>query len=121
MLLDHLARFVAALGSASLLAACTTPFKTPAFDSRPPGSTEFSGIAQLVAVTPKRTLDVMMVHGMCTHDQVWAEETIKRLASMLNGVGELKIELVRVEGTKTILFRSTLSLPVGTVRVSALL
>lgn len=81
----------------------------------------FPGIAQMLAAAPNHTLDVLMVHGMCTHGQSWAEESIKQLNSTLGGVGSTPtIERVQVEGTKATLYRANLSVPEGAIRTNAL-
>jgi len=103
-----------------LLAACSAPYNTPSFASRPQGQTDFPGIAQLVAEAPAQTLDVLLVHGMCTHDEDWAQTTIARLNTMLRGTGTPDITETAVEGSKAVLFQANLNVPDGTVRTSAL-
>lgn len=120
MVPSQLLRTIFAFGCGSLLVACATPYKTPAFESRPPGQTTFPGIAQLVVAAPNHTLDVLMVHGMCTHGQRWAEESISQLNSTLSGVGSPTIVPVQVEGTKATLYQANLSVLGGVVRTSAL-
>lgn len=108
------------LGAAALLAACSTPYKTPVFESRPPGETRFPGIAQLVMATPNRTLDVLMVHGMCTHRKKWAVDTINELNQALGGTAAPEIKPLPVEGSQAVLYQSNLATRWGSVRTSAL-
>jgi hypothetical protein len=70
--------FLSALG---LLAACATPYR-PAVVVH--GSATFPGIAGIVAVAGGRPVDVLLVHGMCTHDRAWAEDQIDRIAGVVN-------------------------------------
>lgn len=100
-----------------LLSACSsTPFRPPVVvkDSKP-----FVGIAQLLANAPNKELDVILVHGMCTHGQQWALDTINsmskaadRSAAPLTGsvsVNEQGIEIVS----------ATTQVPAGKINFSA--
>ena len=64
-----------------LLAACSTPYRPPVVvrDSAP-----FPGIATLVQAGSGRPLDVIVVHGMCTHDAAWANRSIDRIAGVVS-------------------------------------
>jgi hypothetical protein len=64
-----------------LLAACSTPYR-PAVVVR--DSTPFPGIASLVQNGNGRPLDVILVHGMCTHDAAWANRSIDRIAGVVS-------------------------------------
>lgn len=59
----------------ALLVACSTPF-SPAVLVK--DSAAFPGIADLPSV--ERPLEVVLVHGMCTHDEDWADRASKQLA-----------------------------------------
>lgn len=120
MKLRGLFRLMLVVSSAYILLACTTPFKVPVFESRPPKMTQFPGITQLVAAGPNRELDVLMVHGMCTHNQVWAVDAITRLNATVKGSGKPEIVPYPIQGTETTLYQSTLNVDGGTVRISAL-
>ncbi|KIO50270.1 hypothetical protein [Nitrosospira sp. NpAV] len=120
MKFSHFSRAVVLLSSVSLLFACSTPFKNPAFESRPSGETKFHGISQLVAVAPNHTLDVLMVHGMCTHSAEWAKDSIKQLNLILGGEPDPQVETTQVDGTQVTLYQSNLSVDGGNVRTSAL-
>lgn len=101
------------------LVGCTSPYKTPELRSRPPGQEAFPGIAQLTA--QHRTVDVLMVHGMCTKPPTWAEQSIRALNTALEGTGDPKIQKITFPDSKAELYQATLTLPQGTVRASALL
>ena len=62
------------------LAACSTPYRPPAVVH---DSATFPGIAGVVAVAGPRPVDVILVHGMCTHDTAWAERQIDRIAGII--------------------------------------
>ncbi|MGJ7914549.1 hypothetical protein ACI48D_03600 [Massilia sp. LXY-6] len=64
-----------------LLAACSTPYR-PAMVVR--DSAPFPGIASLVQTGNGRPLDVILVHGMCTHDAAWANHGIDRIAGVVS-------------------------------------
>jgi len=106
---------------AAVLAGCSTPYSEPTFDSRPSGQTDFAGIARLVAASPDKTLDVVLVHGMCTHAEKWAVGAITELNDVLGGKSLPPLEKETVSGTMAVLYRSPLSAPGGTVRATAVL
>lgn len=71
---------IAMLLAATLLAGCTTPYRPPRFleaDAR------FPGLVDVVAGAPDSTADVLLVHGICTHDAAWAQATVATLAAHL--------------------------------------
>jgi hypothetical protein len=59
------------------LAGCSTPFSPPVVvhDSQP-----FPGIATVIAANNKIPVDVLLVHGMCTHTAEWADVVIDTLS-----------------------------------------
>jgi hypothetical protein len=64
-----------------LLAACSTPYR-PAVVVR--DSTPFPGIVNLLQNGGGRPLDVILVHGMCSHDAAWANHGIDRIAGVVS-------------------------------------
>jgi hypothetical protein len=68
------------LPALGLAAACSTPYRPPVVvhDSAP-----FPGIAGIVAQANARPVDVLLIHGMCTHDTGWAERQIDRIAGIV--------------------------------------
>ncbi len=116
------ARIIPALAVllAALTQGCSSPYKNPEFAYGNPGLKSFPGIAQQVAGTPGKTLDVIMVHGMCTHDDGWAKESISRLSKMMKGPANPVFDApLQVEGTQTTVHRATLGTPFGTVHARA--
>ncbi|MBE0548488.1 MAG: hypothetical protein IH627_12755 [Rubrivivax sp.] len=105
---------------ALLSAGCSTPFEAPEFESRPAGQTDFPGIAQLVSQAPDRSIDVLMVHGMCTHDGTWARSSIASLSKVLGGPDAPTVTPEPVTGTQTTVFRSSIPTAHGTVNASAI-
>jgi hypothetical protein len=75
----HAPRFLLTLLIPGLLAACSTPYR-PALVVR--DSTPFPGIVNLIQAGSGRPLDVILVHGMCTHDAGWANRAIDRIAGV---------------------------------------
>jgi hypothetical protein len=74
-------RFLLTLLIPGLLAACTTPYR-PAVVVR--DSAPFPGIVNLVQNGGGRPLDLILVHGMCTHDAAWANHGIDRIAGVVS-------------------------------------
>lgn len=62
------------------LSACTTPYHPPRFME---AGARFPGLIDFVRAAPSRTVDVLLVHGMCTHDARWAADTVRTLAAAL--------------------------------------
>jgi hypothetical protein len=77
----HAPRFLLTLLIPGLLAACSTSYRPPVVvrDSAP-----FPGIASLVQAGSGHPLDVILVHGMCTHDAGWANRSIDRIAGVVS-------------------------------------
>lgn len=63
-----------------LCAACSTPYRPPVVVH---DSVTFPGIASIVKDAGARPVDVLLVHGMCTHDTAWAERQIDRIAGIV--------------------------------------
>ncbi|MYN08493.1 hypothetical protein [Pseudoduganella aquatica] len=62
------------------LSACSMPYR-PAQFIEPAAA--FPGLAHFLAQAPGHQVDVLLVHGMCTHDASWATETVQQLSSAL--------------------------------------
>jgi hypothetical protein len=60
----------------ALLAACSTPYNSPVVVR---DSTPFPGIAGVLKEDVKRQVDVVLVHGMCTHDTSWAKAAMDNI------------------------------------------
>jgi hypothetical protein len=63
------------------LAGCTTPYRPPVFVHPAP---EFPGLVRLAEQSGSRPVDVVLVHGMGTHDEKWAIDTIGELVSAIS-------------------------------------
>lgn len=68
------------LPALAILAACSTPYR-PAVVVH--DSATFPGIASIVGQAGARPVDVLIVHGMCTHDTGWAERQIDRITGIV--------------------------------------
>src|SRR5438067_1624924 len=64
-----------------LLTACSTPYR-PAVVVR--DSAPFAGLAGVIAAAPGRPVDVILVHGICTHDTSWADKAIDQVAGIVD-------------------------------------
>lgn len=76
-------RLIAGLALSIGLASCSTPYSPPYIE---PGSAPFLGISQVLSASPSREVDVVLVHGMCTHGETWATERIAQIANELSGI-----------------------------------
>lgn len=102
------------------LAACTTPYDPPVLAARPPGSEAFKGLLDLAAESKGQVLDVVIVHGMCTHGQQWVSDALGALSSMLGGPQVPPQSVAPVAGTQAVLHRADLPAAKGRVRATAI-
>jgi len=63
----------------SLLGCTTMPYHPPVFVD---GTPDFPGVVDLL--DPSRPLDVVLVHGMCTHTTEWATKSMAQLVEAIN-------------------------------------
>lgn len=100
------------------LAGCSTPYKEPQFASNG-DPTPFDGIAGAMAIG--RPLDVILVHGMCTHDASWATEAVQALyASLGEDPKEVKLVERTVAGSGILLYQQELPTRRGPLRMNAI-
>lgn len=100
------------------LTACSTQYRTPVFASNT-GSTDFDGITS--QLSQDRPLDLIMVHGMCTHDETWAKQAVQDISSALGEVpekGEWKGRTV--DGTDVLLYQQPLQTKRGILNFNAI-
>jgi hypothetical protein len=74
-------RRIRMLGLVICLAGCSTPYRPPVvvYDSD-----NFPGINDMIRENAQRPLDVLLVHGMCTHDSKWAHRAIDGIAKNID-------------------------------------
>ena len=76
-----LLRWIAALCAGCALSGCSTPYRTPVFVY---GGAEFQGIAGVIEKSGTKSVDVVIVHGMCTNDSASANTAIDSLLAALD-------------------------------------
>jgi len=101
----------------ALLVGCTSlPYRPPLADGA------FPGLVDFVATAPAHTVDVLLVHGMCTHDVRWADETVAQLGSALNAQAVrppgAAPAMVAADGIEIV--ERTITLRQGELRIKAL-
>jgi hypothetical protein len=100
------------------VSACSTPYKPPVFVSNT-GSADFNGIASYLS--KDRPVDLVVVHGMCTHDASWAREAVQGIFSALGeDAGRVQLQERAVEGTGIFLYQQTLETSRGALRANAI-
>lgn len=105
---------------AILLTACSMPYKSPIVVAKPGEQATFPGLVD--ALRKDRLLDLILIHGMCTHDAEWARSAVVSVYSSLGGKSEdVKLEPSLVAGTGITLYQQTLSAHAGELRVNAIL
>lgn len=115
-------RRAAVLAPPIVLSACALPYATPVFDSstsQPAEKIAFRGVID--ELSDSAPLDVLLVHGMCTHDGRWASNAARSLYDKIGGGFDV-VSLVRtpVPDTDIELFQQTLSTRFGALRVNAI-
>lgn len=110
-------KYAIALALAALLAGCSMPLKV---SQRQPADVEFPGI--LSEIPTDRPLDIVIVHGMCTHNSGWAESAAKEMLLTL-GVEVSSREMVDLgpDASGVKVFQQTYPVGARTVRISAVL
>jgi hypothetical protein len=104
-----------ALAFATLLGGCTTPYRPPQLLE---ADAAFPGLIQLV--NAQRPTDVLLVHGICTHDGDWANDTVGLLATQLAAnVQPAPAQPRRAPGIET--FTHEVATPQGTLRFRSLI
>ena len=68
------------------LGACSTPYSPPVVVKT---SDEFKGLVHML--DPRQPLEVLLVHGMCTHDADWAKKTMGQLAGIVASNVDLQL------------------------------
>ncbi|UGQ45715.1 hypothetical protein [Massilia endophytica] len=106
------------IAALALLAGCTMPYRPAQFAE---AGASFPGLADFAAQSPSRRADVMLVHGMCTHDATWAAETVDLLAQQLGAnVGTKPGPGLRGLAGGVEIIPSTVTTPAGELRFQAL-
>jgi hypothetical protein len=103
------------------LAACTTPYRPAVFVDPAP---ELAGLASLVEQSGSRPVDVVLVHGMGTHDAKWAHDTIAQMVSAIdtNVKPSTVPELAAPPDANSIqVVQQTVTIGAGSIRFTALI
>lgn len=110
-----------ALATTALLmtAACTT-FVDPVVTARSGESTSFEGLAQLAARDEATAIDLLLVHGMCTHDEGWAEAAIGQVATLLGAESAPTVDRLPVLHSSAAVFGADLVTPQWQARIAAI-
>lgn len=97
-----------------LLAGCTTPYRPPQFleaDAKFPGLIDF--------VAKAGGADILLVHGMCTHDTTWADDTVAMLAKQL--AANVSPTRTRSGGSGIVIVPARIDTPQGPLRIKSLI
>jgi hypothetical protein len=109
------------------LTGCTAPYSNPnvlAFDE---SLVTIKGIKTLLSecsIQPdpnSREVDLIALHGMCTHDGKWALELINALSKQLgvDPIDKEHLKPLKVEDSNAIVYKRKLSITEGTVNIAA--
>ena len=102
-----------------LLGACTTPYHPPQFVD---AGTMFPGLIDLAAQSDGKAADVLLVHGICTHDASWAALVVSQLMQSVTAATTSAAAARAIEGGPRIqIVPSTVETPAGRLRFDALI
>lgn len=102
-----------------LLSACGTPYHPPV--NLQPG-TRFPGLADLLADANGKPVDVLLVHGICSHDASWAPRVATRLGQAMGAAApEPAPAPPPAEDGRVQVIPTTLATRYGKLRVDALI
>lgn len=100
----------------ALLAGCSTPYRPPQFLE---ADTQFPGLIDFVVNARDKQADVLLVHGMCTHDASWADDTVATLAAQL--AANVSSTRTRSAGDGIVIVPARIETPQGVLRVKSLI
>ena len=100
-----------------MLCACSTPYRPPQLLD---AGTTFPGLIDLAARANGKTADVLLVHGICTHDASWAGAVVGQLMQSL-GVAAGPAALKAAAGPQVQIVSSSADTPAGRLRFDALI
>jgi pimeloyl-ACP methyl ester carboxylesterase len=101
---------------ALLLAACSTPYRPPRLVD---AGTAYPGLIDLAAQSG--TADVLLVHGICTHDASWAGLVVSQLMRSLTAATTSPAPARVGGGPQVQIVPSTVETPAGRLRFNALI
>lgn len=109
-------KLILAVMACAMLVGCSSmPYRPAQADGA------FPGLVDFVASAPGRSVDVLLVHGMCTHDVRWVDETVAQLSSALRAqtqAAPTPHAAAPVEGIQIV--ERTIALRQGELRIKAL-
>lgn len=104
---------------AAVLGACTSPYQPPRFLEANP---RFPGLVDLPANNGGKPVDVLLVHGICTHTGAWADDIVHTLAGAIQAKLPATPPELRARTPAGIeVVTSTLSTAAGTLRFDGLI
>ena len=115
---SHISRTAIIATSIIALSGCWKQFWSPDLVSAPEVSHEFPGVHQLVK---NEDVDVLLVHGMCTHDMTWVKKSVESLSEQLgHDPKKLEYNAVQVEGSRALVYKSKIPSGQHNVNISAI-
>jgi|GEM_PF-816486 len=117
-ILSSARRAAAALYCLTLLAGCSTPYSPPQILD---ASTRFPGLVDLPVQTEGHTADIVLVHGICTHDARWAQQVVAQLTQAIDGATMSIARAAAPDAGGIEIVPSTIETPAGRLRFNALI
>jgi hypothetical protein len=102
-----------------LLVGCSMPYRPPQLAD---AHTTFSGLIDLAAQAQGHAADVLLVHGICTHDTSWAGVVVPQRAQALRDATITPLTAARrLDGAAVQIVPSVVNTPAGQLRFDALI
>ncbi|MTV41277.1 hypothetical protein [Duganella radicis] len=104
----------------ALLPACGTPYRPPLLPDTPPAV--FPGLIDIAAQAGGREADVLLVHGICTHDAGWLDEVLPPLTrAVRDATATAPARVAGASAAAVQIVPATIATPAGRLRFDALI
>lgn len=119
--MNKIVQLLLPLAIVTFIAGCTLPYGTPSIRAEHGSNPDVQGVKGLLKAQEgaDRQVDIIAVHGMCTHNRAWAVQTLDALTEQLGGKRGSVVSTVSVAGSNAMLYKRSVTLPEGTVHLTA--
>jgi hypothetical protein len=100
------------------LASCTSPYSVPQVHFAKDQVQTIVGVKQLLADAAE--VDIVTIHGMCTHDGKWAKDEINQLAKQLGVAEDNDLQPIEVARSNALVYKREVHVDNSTVNIAAI-
>lgn len=102
------------------IASCRSPYWQPEVHFAEGSPKSIVGVKEILDKPTTTQVDVITIHGMCTHDSLWANESINELAAQLGDNSNAVVKPIAVGKSNAQVFKRTIDYKGKQVNISAL-